>query len=815
MKNMMMIGSAHLDPVWLWQWQEGYQEVKATFRSALDRMNEFPGFVFTSAAACYYQWVEENDPPMFEEIRARVAEGRWAIVGGMWVQPDMNTPGGESVARHLMMSQRYFREKFGFTATTGYNVDSFGHNAMMPQLYKKAGIENYVWMRPSIQENPDIPEGSMWWESRDGSRVMAYRIPISYTCKDNIPERVEKLFEMSQRIGQPLMCFYGVGNHGGGPTIKNLREIEEMKLSHERKEDVEYASPDDFFRGMRASGIDLPVWKNELQHHASGCYSTCSLSKIRHRRAENALLRMEKFGVMAAVLTGHKGKPVFVDQAWKNVLFNEFHDIMGGCSLPEAMEDAVIQLDEAISIAAREENAALQRISWQVDTSKGLPPVRSKDHFALWRNAGMGTPVVVFNPHAFTATGTVLIRRGIRKVLDDAGNPVPAQPVRATRTNHKDDRWDGIFRAEVPPMGYRLFWVHLDGECDCDTGVSAGKTHLENRLARAEFDPCTGALTALIRKDTGVNVLSGPSRAAFMDIEHCDTWAHNVFRFDKPAGEFDKAEISVLENGPARAVLRVASRFGASELVQNYTLNADSEQLEVSVSLRLREKHRMLKLCFPTAFPAGKEISEIPYGVIERTACGNEEHCQRWFAMQGEKAGLAILNDGKYSYSAEKGELRLTIANTSIYADHYGQETRDETCQFMDWDEQRFTYALYPYEGSWEKADMEKRAVLLNQPLAWVVETYHTGPLGPEYSGLSVDKAGVSFAALKRAEDGTGHILRLWENIGEKKSARIEAPVLGRGIDVELAPWEVCTLYVPDDPNAPVRKVLLTEYEME
>ena len=159
MNGIMMIGNAHIDPVWLWQWQEGYQEIKATFRSALDRMEENEAFVFTCACAEYYRWVEENDPEMFEEISQRVAEGRWVLAGGMWVQPDMNTPCGESIARHLLYSQRYFFSRFKKTASFGYNVDTFGHNAMLPQLLKKAGIENYVWMRPDKGENPNIPEG--------------------------------------------------------------------------------------------------------------------------------------------------------------------------------------------------------------------------------------------------------------------------------------------------------------------------------------------------------------------------------------------------------------------------------------------------------------------------------------------------------------------------------------------------------------------------------------------------------------------------------------------------------------------------------
>ena len=291
--KQMMIGNAHIDPVWFWRWQEGYHEVKATFRSALDRMNETPGFIFTCACADYYRWVEENEPALFEEIRRRVQEGRWVIAGGMWIQPDMNVPSGESIARHLMMSQRYFRERFGITVQTGYNVDTFGHNAMLPQLLRRAGISSYVWMRPQLHENSAVPQGSMLWESPDGSQVAAHRIAFEYTRAHDLPGKLQKTFELSDQLSQPMMCFYGVGNHGGGPTIENLAQIEAYKASGERGDEVDYGSPDAFFAMLRAEGHPLPVWNQELQHHASGCYSTHSTSKKKMREAENALLRME------------------------------------------------------------------------------------------------------------------------------------------------------------------------------------------------------------------------------------------------------------------------------------------------------------------------------------------------------------------------------------------------------------------------------------------------------------------------------------------------------------------------------------------
>ena len=809
---MHMIGNAHIDPVWLWRWPEGLAEIKATFRSALDRMNETPEFVFTCACACYYQWVEENDPEMFDEIRARVKEGRWAVVGGMWIQPDMNTPSGESIARQLLYSQRYFKEKFGMTVNTGYNVDSFGHNATMPQLFNKAGIDNYIWMRPSILENPNIPEGPMTWEAPDGSKVQAYRIFGEYTGDRNLPEKIDRLFQFSEKIGRPVLCFYGVGNHGGGPTIKNLKEIDAYRAENPRGGEVTYSSPIRYFDEIRASGMELPVWKNELQHHASGCYSTHSLSKHKHREAENAMLRMEAFNVLSHRLTGHEPKAEFVRQGWNNLMFNEFHDLMGGCSLPEAMEECVVQLNETLSIAAREENAALQKISWKIDTSKGNPVVRSKEEdWKLWGINGQGTPVVVFNPHAYEAEGSVVIRRPIRSVRDDKGNPVPAQIIRATRTNAGDDRWDGVFRAKVPAFGYRLYWIFKEDVDSFESPLSASAEHLENAFVRAEFDVRTGALTHLIDKKTGRDALTAPARAKLIDIEHCDTWAHRIFKFDTPAGSFSDAKVTVMECGPVRAVVRVISRFGLSTLEQKYILYAEADQIEVETTLDMHEKHRMLKLCFPTNGTV--DVAEIPYGTIERTMNGDEEHCQRWVAMQGEDGGLAMLNDGKYSYSAVDGELRMTVSNTSIFADHYGQNLRDDTCQYMDMGQQKFAYALVPYSGSYKSAKLSRRAAVLNRPLIAVAETYHTGPLGSELCGLTVGSETVNVGAIKRSENGEGYVLRMVETAGEAQNVHVDFPLAGRSFDLAFTPHEIKTVLIPDDASAAIREVLITEIE--
>ncbi|MDR1440267.1 MAG: hypothetical protein LBJ10_09800, partial [Clostridiales bacterium] len=576
-----MIGNAHIDPVWLWQWQDGFAEVKATFRAALDRIDEFPDFVFTSACAAYYQWVEENAPDMFGEIRRRVAEGRFAFTGGFWIQPDCNIPSGESFCRHALYSQRYFYEKFGRAADVGYNVDSFGHNGMLPQIYKKSGIDSYVFMRPDEKEK-GIAEDLFNWHSPDGSSVLASRIYLSYgewiqpgdlaEYKD-VPATVAKILVTKKRAASapnaaiaaraqaqelPLMCFFGVGNHGGGPTIAALRAIEAYRAGKFGRQadgadgrvaenaggavgggagnkaaesvggaayssgagdaagsvtgyaaraggiacgagNVVYASPSEYFGYLRRSGIAgaAPAVSEDLQHHASGCYSANSAIKMLNRKAENRLLTAEKLMSAAHALAGHGYDRDLLNRAWRKLMFNQFHDILAGCSIKAACQDAIEFFGESVGIASELANAALQKISWHVDTSGGARPVRSKESdWMLWERDGgasgdsgdasgdsggasgssgdgssgvsgasaskgsaLGAPLVAFNPHSFPVTAPICVNKELRGVADRDGAPIPAQLVRGGQTN-LDDLCNTLFMAELPPLGYSLFWIY-------------------------------------------------------------------------------------------------------------------------------------------------------------------------------------------------------------------------------------------------------------------------------------------------------------------------------------------------------------------
>ena len=476
-KRLHMIGNAHIDPVWLWQWQEGYQEIKATFRSALDRMKESEDFVFTGSSAAFYEFVEQNDPAMFAEIRQRVQEGRWEIVGGWWIQPDCNIPSGESFVRQGLYGQRYFKEKFGVTALAGYNPDSFGHHGMLPQILKKSGMPYYVFMRPGPHEK-GLPGRLFWWESDDGSKVLTFRIPYEYcTWGKDLEKHVGKVVGDLKEPFDELMCFYGVGNHGGGPTKENIASIRRMNENPDFPT-LELSTPNRYFSDMLGKqDLPIPVVHDDLQHHASGCYAVHSGIKQWNRRAENLLVTTEKFSALANWVTGQPYPDL--DQAWKNVLFNQFHDILAGTSLESAMEDAREMHGEAMSIGARGLNHAIQSLSWRIkiDQVDGMKPL------------------VVFNPHSWPVKLNVELETGGLKdtdtLIDEEGNQVPFQFVRSQATVTGWRRRPS-FIAELPPMGWRVYRFMPGMEKAEFPAITATDTVLENKRFRLELDPETG-----------------------------------------------------------------------------------------------------------------------------------------------------------------------------------------------------------------------------------------------------------------------------------------------------------------------------------
>lgn len=805
-KKLHMIGNAHIDPVWLWQWQEGYQEIKATFRSALDRMKEFPDFIFTGSSAAFYEWVEQNDPAMFEEIKQRIQEGRWEIVGGWWIQPDCNIPSGESFARQALYAQRYFKEKFGVTAKVGYNPDSFGHAGMLPQILKQSGMDYYTFMRPGPHEK-GLPGRLFWWESDDGSRVLTFRIPFEYLTG---PEEIRShLVKCTGELKEPfdeMMCFYGVGNHGGGPTKANLQKIEYWNADPEFPT-LEISSPNRYFAAVEKRDLPIPVVHDDLQYHAVGCYAVHSGIKKWNRQGENLLITAEKFAALAERLTGQPYPRNDFTLAWKNVLFNQFHDIMGGTSLEPAYDDARDMHGEAMNLGARSLNHAIQSMSWRVkiDQVEGM------------------RPIVVFNPHAWPIRANVELEGSKLEetyvLLDEQGSQVPWQGVRSLATVSSWRRRLN-FVAELPPMGYRTYRL-MTKEApprQAFPNVHTEAYALENDRLRLEVDPGTGTIK-LVDKVAQFNVIPGGGARLAVIEDLSDTWSHGVTIFDNEIGSFAVRSVKLVEQGPVKAVLRVTSGYGLSTVMQDFTVYRDLDQIDVAVTVDWREHHKLLKLRFPTDLHFPKATYEASYGHIERPVNGEEEPGQNWIDLSGvlrtnqSLYGLSLLNDGKYSFSVKEREMAMTVLRSPIYAHHDPYVPQPgEHYTYMDQGIQRFNYSLLPHVGGWEDAETVRRAAELNARPVAIVETYHDGDLPQTDSFVAVDKANIIVSAVKKAEDGDDLIVRAYETNGVATTATISLPKFGRTITADFPKCGIKSFRVPMDPNAPVTECNLIEW---
>ena len=777
LKLVHMIGNAHIDPVWLWQWPEGYQEVRATFQSAVDRLDEFPEFVFTCDSSLFFAWVEESDPELFRRIRDKVAEGRFQVIGGWWIEPDCNIPCGESFVRQALYGQRYLRDKFGITATTGANIDSFGHNGTIPQILAKSGCDSYVFLRPKADEK-ETPSPLFWWESADGSRVLAYRIPHEYCApKDDIGEHVETAIATLPDGCEEYAVFYGVGNHGGGPTIANLEQIVEL----DRRDDLPALEPSSlrrFFDRVAADGGAIPTVRGELQHHSRGCYTSHSGIKRWNRRAENLLLRAEKWCAVADSLGARAYPQSELAEAWRLVLFNQFHDTLCGTAIEPAYEDARDQLGHASSLAANAFNAAVQSIAQQID-------VEHEDDVR---------PVVVFNPHPWPLRTDVEVeytwmREAGASVVDEDGEVVPLQKIRPL-TTMSGLRARLAFPVDVPALGYRTYRVRpfaVDHEMP-----PAHETRLGNEHLLLELDRTTGRIARFELASTGADLAAPLAKHGVVIDDPSDTWGHGITAYDVEAGEFEVVSLKLVEHGPVRSVIRVESRWGVSMLREDYALGRHAPYVDVRVTLDWHEPMKLVKLRYPTSVAAATATYEAPYGCVERPATGEEEPGQSWVDVSEPGRGLAVITDAKHGYDVRGGDIGISAVRSPVWAWHLPRQLEaDGDFDYMDLGRQTFQIRLVPHAGDWRAAGVVRLAAELNQPAFALIETSHAGPL-PQRGSFASDGGGdVVVTVIKRAEDGGGYAVRAYETAGRPATARLE--ILGREIEATFGAHEIKT----------------------
>ncbi len=807
-----MIGNAHIDPVWLWPVSEGRAEVLSTYRTAIMLIREFDGYVFTSGGAVTYQWVAEDDPALFRAIQEAVAQGRWALVNGWWLQPDCNLPHGESFARHALYGQRFLQEHFGRRATVGYNVDSFGHAGTLPQLLKLGGLDAYIFFRPGPHEK-ELPRGPFWWEAPGGARVLACRPPLHYgtgTDQDVI-QRITAAAAAALPEFPVVMCFYGVGNHGGGPTRRNVEAIVEFQR---QSADVMplFSSPERFFAEARKASLEWPVVRDELQHHSRGCYTALSRVKRENRQAEYALMGAERWASLAHLLCQTPDPRQPLREAWQKVLFNQFHDILAGTSIRSAYEGVWRAYEQVRQTAGELQEAALRALSARIHVAEGP------------------RPILVWNPLPWERTESVRLHlplgdwrydfKGERYpgqpiLRDGQGQTIPCQ-VQEVEMDYNTYVVQAEALVSVPALGARLIYAEIP-ETEPPTQPPAPRyaTELENGLLRLRLDPQTGWLVSLWDLEHHCEWLAGPANVPLVIEDPSDTWSHDVDAFRDEVGRFAAEGPAEFFGGPVRQGLRVRSRWGRSTIVQEISLVAGARAVEVTFTVDWHEQHKMLKIAFPLALAEPVVTASAPYGWVTRPAHGQEEPCQSWVDLSGMTpqgpGGVCLINDSKYGYDALGNELRLSILRSPIYAFHRPRQMfPGVTYHYLDQGTQTLRYQLWPHRGPWQGVQPDRRSAALHEPLLVRPVVAHAGPWR-EGSLLRVSPDNVVLTVVKLAEDDGRLIVRGYETDGRPAQVVVTSDFWEQHWASEVGPHEIWTWALPLEGGAPTRLDLLEE----
>ena len=795
-----LVGNSHIDAAWLWRADETQGVVENTWRTALKLQEKFRDATFAASAAQYYQWLETRAPRLLDSIRVAADRGTWSVVGGWWLEADQNMPSGESLVRQGLYGQRYFQKRFGRRARIAWTPDSFGYPWTLPQLWRGLGMQAFVTQKIRWNDSTDFPHDAFVWEGRDGTRLFSYN-PWGYDHTLNGASLAREMATDNRRTGDAhhMMVLYGVGDHGGGPTIEML----------ERREDLQRlpafpvlrdATPEDALQAMRSAHPDSawPVWKDELylEYHR-GTYTTQAWMKRRNRRSEELLGTTE---MLAALDTAPYPRGVLL-HAWQQTLFNQFHDLLPGSGIRPIYLDAMLAYDSVEAAATPVRATAFRHLAAALDTR------------------GDGIPVVVFNPSswvrtsyasvALDATVGPLSRERVLRAVDAAG--------RATLAVLGPDSLRFLAR-EVPSLGFKVFWIRPGA---ASHGVLYGSsTRLENAFLTVDVDTRTGQLTRVYDKRTQRDALAPGGRGNVLQLFGDRPAAWDAWDIGYTGEEWALDSVSVLRAGgdDAERWIEVEKPWNKTHVTQRLVLRRDDPLLEIRTAVDWWETRKLLKVAFDWSVTADSAVYEIAYGAIGQPTAprtqaerAKYEHAgHRWGDLSDSTFGVSLLNDSKYGWDTRGGRMRLSLLRAPNWPD-----------SVADRGHQEFRYAVYPHAGDWRAGLTERRGVEFNQPLLATREAVHAGVAGRSWSFAGVDADNVYITAVKRAEDTNAYVLRLVEWHGRPVRAVVtfgrpiararlanllEDPVSGvplsrdrRSVTLTLRPWEIATLIV--DPG--------------
>jgi alpha-mannosidase len=868
-----LTGNSHIDAAWLWPSTETVDVVRRTFGTALQLMNEYPGYTYTQSAAAYNEWMAEKYPSMNAEIKKRIAEGRWEIVGGMWVEPDLNMPDGESLVRQLLVGKRWFKQAYGVDVRIGWNPDSFGYNWQLPQIYKKSGIDYFVTQKMEWNDTNQLPFKLFWWQSPDGSKVLTY-FPHGYGNEDLRPLRLaDDLVAARQRSTgmTDMMDLYGVGDHGGGPTRAMLDEGFRWATSDAAslaanggapvtphyefgtaqswfssvEENIAPESPvwnyQSIAKGYTAPAavpgkVAIPTWDSELyfEYHR-GVMTTQAKHKHSMRTAEEEMLNAERWSSLAW-LDGAKYPADELTEDWKKVLFNQFHDLAAGSGIADIYKDAQKDYDW-VRMSTNEISAdALNTVMSRLDTTG-----KGRD--------SQGLPVLVFNTLAWPRSGEVTLETQLPlpkskyvvvDTLDNSGTMpdgtqfgtinIVGRPI-----SNDENTGAAVFLLhvqDVPPLGYKVYRLVPETALPAPPPpprqpVPSFSVHEEPTLSigngslAVTVDKMSGCINSLVEKTSNAESIGssncGNQLQFFKDTpKDYDAWNIDPGTLDVPPKSIDKADSAELIGTYPNQSIRVTSHWQNSKFIQTISLRGDI--VDIDNDIDWHEKHVLLKAAFPLAVTSDFATYEIPYGSIQRPTTRNnsfekaqfEVEAMRWADLSGAGA------DGKVH--------GLSILNQDKYGyDAAGNVLRITLLRSPTWPdpdadqgEHHFHYALYPHTGTWKDALTVRHGWEYDYPLQAVVTTAHAGALPAEHSFASVSPDNIVLTAVKKAEDANGLIFRAYEWAGKETTAEFHVPPGATGATVTnlMEQPEGNPLSVSAENGAGVVKVPIHPYEI-
>lgn len=770
--------NAHIDAAWLWRERETIEVCNNTFQSANNIMDAKQDATFAQSQAVFYRWMQDLYPDTFKRIRDRVKEGRWEIVGGMWVEPDCNLPSGDSWMRQLLYAKTYFRKTFGVDVKLGWNPDSFGYNGNMPMLYRAAGIDAFITQKIGWNDTNVFPHRVFWWESGDGSRILSV-FPFDYVNNIGQPfGLVDWLRQFEANTGfRNLIVLFGVGNHGGGPSLEMMRRIDRL-VDVPIYPRVEFGTAKSYLDWLRSQDLTtLPVWKDELylEYH-QGTFTTQAAVKKANREHENLLTGAELFSAVA----NRFGKPYPADAlraAWETVMFNQFHDILPGSSIREVYVDAAASNAVARERGELERGRSLEFLASRINTAS-LPA---------------GRPVVLFNQLGWDRKDVARVPLPVGdsaavSVFDANGVEVPSQMVRTGPLTT-----EAIFIAKVPALGYASYVLRPATSTKHRSPLSVTYTSLSSDDFRIAVDPETGWLKSIVELRSGREVLAGPGNELQLleDMPRAwDAWNIGLTGVRYPT-RFRKMEI--VERGPVRVVLRLhhtylkpgvkrsfpTEDFPNSFFTQDVILYDGLDRIDFVTKADWWEEKTMLKVAFPVTVADSAATYEIPFGTIRRSTGSVspvekgqvEVPSHRWADLSQADRGVSLLNRSKYGHDIKGNVMRLSLLRSPKWPD----PTADRGTHTIE-------YALVPHDGTWETANTVRRGYEYNSPIVAVGTERHRGPSPVAQGLLGFRGDGLVLSSVKRSEEGNAWIMT-WYNVSDRaQTAELMLPAAPRSV---------------------------------